>query len=188
MKHTLLYCLILISLIACQKKVDEQPPDVPTVPTKVTLSNPGFESNLSTGWKIETAYTGMYGFKQDTAAKIAGNYGLSFYAAQPNHWPGNPQETPWNGKIYQTVNGLKKGTYTIKLLGLALGTGMFIYANGGGSDVKISFRTDQIEAYQFDVDVTAAGTLNFGCICINAGGAQMWAPYFHADEFELWTK
>src|ERR1043165_9825896 len=181
MKHAFLCCIAALSLIACQRKIEEQEPDVPRVPEKIGLVNPGFESSLATGWKIETAYTGQFGFKQDTSAKIVGNYGLSFYAAQPSHWPGNPQETPWNGKIYQTVTGLRKGTYTVKAYGLALGTGMYFYANGGGSDVKTTFRTDQIEAYQFDIDVTAAGILKFGLTCIDAGGPQMWAPYFHAD-------
>ncbi|MEO6916881.1 MAG: hypothetical protein ABI151_15700, partial [Chitinophagaceae bacterium] len=88
MKHTLLCCLIALSLAACQKKVDEKVPDVPVVPEKVSITNPGFESGL-TGWKIETAYTGIFGFHQDSAAKIVGTYGLSFYAAQPYHYPGN---------------------------------------------------------------------------------------------------
>ena len=174
-------------MTACQKKVDEQTPDLPTEPAKITIANPGFESGL-TGWTIETAYKGEFGFKSDSTAKLYGKYGLSFYAAQPNHWPGNPQETPWNGRIYQTVTGLKKGTYTVKLVGLAMGTGMYAYANGGGSDVKVAFRSDVWENYEFAIDVTATGTVKFGVLCIDAGGPQMWAPYINADDFELWTK
>lgn len=187
MKQTLLGCLIALSFAACQKKIDEPAPVVPVVPEKITITNPGFESGL-TGWKIETAYTGIYGFHQDSAAKFGGSYGLSFYAAQPYHYPGNPQETPWNGRIYQTVTGLKNGNYKLKLLGLAQGTGMYVYANGASAaDTKLAFRTDQVERYELDFTVTG-GTAKFGFVCIDAGGTQPFAPYFFVDEVELWTR
>ncbi|MEO6930152.1 MAG: hypothetical protein ABI151_00915, partial [Chitinophagaceae bacterium] len=99
----------------------------------------------------------------------------------------NPQETPWNGRIYQTVTGLKNGNYKMKLYGLAQGTGMYIYANGNGTEVKVKFRTDQIEFYEVDFTVTG-GTAKIGFVCIDAGGTQPYAPYFFVDEIELWTR
>ena len=188
MKRTALFCLVILSLVGCQKKVDEVPkPEPPTVPVKINLTNPGFESPLSSGWTIETTYKGQYGFRQDTAAKLQGSYGLSFYAAQPNHYPGNPQETPWNGRIYQSLQNLKNGKYIFTVYGAAIGNGMYVYANGGKDDYKLAFRTDQVERYQLEFEVTN-GTAKVGLLCIDAGGPQMYAPFFRVDELELWTK
>ena len=177
MKRTALFCLVILSLVGCQKKVDEVPkPEPPTVPVKINLTNPGFESPLSSGWTIETTYKGQYGFRQDTAAKLQGSYGLSFYAAQPNHYPGNPQETPWNGRIYQSLQNLKNGKYIFTVYGAAIGNGMYVYANGGKDDYKLAFRTDQVERYQLEFEVT------------NGTAKEFKAAFFHilANSIRFW--
>src|ERR1700712_2815082 len=100
-----LVILFFISVTSCQKSSDN------AKAVQITVVNPGFEDSLK-GWTIETAYVGIYGFQSSVDAVTTGKYGLNFYAAQTSHYPGAPQETPWNGKIYQTITGLKDGTYT----------------------------------------------------------------------------
>lgn len=177
--------LIGIIVISCQKSADPLPV-VP--PVQITIKNTGFEEHLD-DWKIETAYTGRWGFQSDTIARRTGSFGLNFYAAQSAHFPNAPQETPWNGKIYQTVTGLKDGTYTFKAYADATGTGMYLWANGGeaqDSKVLIKSRNNELNTLDF---VVKGGTAKFGFICIDAGGdPTLLAPYFHADDVELWTK
>ena len=157
-------------------------------PVQVALANNGFESQLD-NWKVETDYKGPYGFSADTAARRSGGFGLNFYAAQATHWAGAPQETPWNGSIYQTVSGLKDGTYTFKAYADAVGDGMYLWAQGDpevpGSKVKIKSETSELNSVDF---VVKGGTAKIGFICVDAGGTAVFAPYFHADDLELWTK
>ena len=189
MKHKNIFLTLsafLILATSCQKS--NNTPDTTPVPVQVAIVNNGFESNLS-NWKIETDYTGAFGFKADTGAKRSGSFGLDFYAAQPAHWTGAPQETPWNGSIYQTVSGLKDGTYTFKAYADAVGDGMYLWAQGDpevpGSKVKIKSEVNELNTMDF---VVKGGIAKIGFICVNAGGAASFAPYFHADDLELWTK
>lgn len=169
--------------ISCQKGVDPPPPE------QITLVNPSFENNL-TGWTVETAYTGRYGFSADKNAARTGNLGLNFYASQPGHFPGALQETPWNGKVYQLVTGLKDGNYTFKTYADVVGTGMYLWANGGPEtqDAKVAIKSANTELNTLDF-VVKGGTAKIGFICIDAtGDPTKLAPYFHADDCELWTK
>jgi hypothetical protein len=178
----LLPFLSSLFLSSCQKELEFPP-------MQIELVNPGFELRL-TGWKIETAYTGWYGFSSDTMARINGDFGLNFYASQPEHFPGAPQDTPWNGKIYQTVTGLPDGKYTFKAYADAVGTGMYLWANGGPQtpEVKVAIKSDVNELNTLDFTVKG-GTAQIGFICINASGNPLiLAPYFHADDVELWTR
>lgn len=181
-KISWLLCLIIISMASCQKETVKQPA------TQIALVNPGFEDGLN-AWKIETAYTGGAGFTSSKDAVRTGTAGLNFYAAQSFHYAGAPQETPWNGKIYQTVTGLTDGNYTFKIYADAVGTGMFLWANGGEQEVKMPIKSAMKELNTLDFTVKG-GTARIGFICIDANGTQtqLYAPYFHADDAELWTK
>jgi hypothetical protein len=180
--YLFVFSIAALFVVSCQKGVPVPPS------TQIALVNPGFEEKL-TAWNIETAYVGRYGFSSDTAARIKGDYGLNFYAAQKTHWEGAPQETPWNGKIYQTISNLKDGTYIYKALADAVGTGMYLWANGSSEqgDVKLKIKSDINELNTLEFQVKG-GTAKIGFICIDAGGDQLYAPYFHADEIELWKK
>ena len=173
--------LFVLSITSCQKSTDN-PKAV-----QITIINPGFEDSLK-GWKIESAYVGIYGFQAIPDARRTGKNGLNFYAAQSSHYPGAPQETPWNGKIYQTITGLQDGTYTFKIYADAVGNGMYLWANGGGGDVKVKINSNVNELNTIDFIVTG-GIGKFGFICIDANGNEApLSPYFHADDAELWTK
>ena len=166
------------------------PPDTTTQPVPqpvaITIKNPSFEDSLHY-WTRETAYRGKYGFRVDTSIAITGRLGLNFYAAQSTHWVGAPQETPWNGKLYQTKTGLKDGIYTFKIYADAVGDGMYLWADGGAGEAKVLIKSDVSELNTLDFEVKG-GVAKFGFICINAGGTQQYAPYFHADDAELWRK
>ncbi len=155
-------------------------------PVAITIQNPGFEDSLKF-WKKETAYRGRDGFTASEDAVRTGKLGLNFYAAQPDHWPDAPQETPWNGKIYQTVKGLADGVYTFKIYADAVGNGMYLWADGGTGEVKVLIKSDVNEINTLDFEVKG-GVAKFGFICINADGPQLYAPYFHGDDAELWKK
>ena len=205
MKFSLLFCCIILLIIvisnACQKElpVDPKPvtidsldtiPTTDTIPVtdtaaiQITVINPGFEDSL-TAWQVETTYKGRYGFSSSKKAKRSGGYGLNFYAAQVGHFPNAPQETPWNGKIYQTITGLQNGNYTFKIYADAVGEGMYLWADGGGGEVKTLIKSDSSEVNTISFVVTN-GVAKFGFICIDANGSQYLAPYFHADDAELW--
>ncbi|MEJ7770218.1 MAG: hypothetical protein WKF89_20535 [Chitinophagaceae bacterium] len=174
----------IFSVTSCQKSTDPPPAKDPV---KIVILNPSFEQNLD-AWKIETAYTGRYGFSSDTIARNTGRFGLNFYASQVGHFTNAPQETPWNGKIYQTITGLKDGTYILRAYADATGTGMYLWANGGTADAKILIksRNSEINTLEF---VVQGGTAKFGFACIDAGGdVTILAPYFHADDVELLLK
>lgn len=176
-----LILLFVLLISSCQKGTDNPKA------AQITIVNPGFEDSLK-GWKIESAYVGIYGFQAIPDAKRTGKNGLNFYAAQSSHYPGAPQETPWNGKVYQTITGLKDGTYTFKIYADAVGNGMYLWANGGGGDVKLKINSNVNELNTIDFVVTG-GTGKFGFICIDANGNEApLSPYFHADDAELWTK
>lgn len=207
---TPVFCLVILIFIianACQKElpVDLKPVGVDTLDTvpptdslpntdsipvndtnaiKITVTNPGFEDGLN-GWAIETDYRGRYGFTSSKKAKRSGGYGLNFYAAQVGHFPNAPQETPWNGKLYQTITGLQNGNYRFNIYADAVGEGMYLWANGGGTDVKTAIKSDSSEINTIDFTVIN-GVAKFGFICIDADGSQYLAPYFHADDAELW--
>jgi hypothetical protein len=202
-------CFISFLLIACQKELpdnikipprdtipgtDTFPPQdtVPdidtlppqdTTPVQIQIINPGFEDSL-TGWQIETDYLGRYGFSSNQKAARTGTFGLNFYAPQQGHFPGAPQETPWNGKIFQTITGLEDGTYTFRVYADAVGEGMYLWANGGEGDVTIKINSDTNELNTLDFVVTG-GVAQIGFICIDADGTENLAPYFHADDVEL---
>jgi hypothetical protein len=173
--------VLAITMISCQKSSDNP------VAVQITVLNPGFEDSLN-NWKIESDYVGIYGFQSSADAVRTGKKGLNFYAAKPADYPGAPQETPWNGKISQTITGLKDGNYTFKVYADAVGTGMYLWANGGGADVKAVIKSNINELNTLDFVVTG-GIAKFGFICINANSnGQLLSPYFHADDVELWTK
>jgi len=173
--------MVLFTVISCQKGSDTPPA------TQLAVLNPGFEDSLK-HWNVESAYVGIYGFQASKDAVRSGKLGLNFYAAQTAHYPGAPQETPWNGKISQTITGLKDGIYTYKVHVDAVGTGMYLWANGGGGDVKVAVKSKVNELNTLDFTVTG-GTAKFGCICIDAKGTESpFSPYFHADDVEVWTK
>lgn len=210
-----LACLLAFSIIACQKESSEEwgkppltppitdtikttpadttkttnPPDTtkpaPT-PVSITIKNPGFEDSLHF-WKRETTYHGKYGFRVDTSVARTGRLGLNFYVSQPSHFAGALQETPFNGKMYQAVKGLKDGHYTFKVYADAVGNGMYLWANGGTGEVKVLIKSAVSEVNTLDFDVKG-GVAMFGFICINADGPQKFAPYFHADDAELLMK
>lgn len=211
-----LVCLLAFFVIACQKERSEEwgqkPPVTPptttdttgTTPTdtvttnppdttqpapqpvSIVIRNPGFEEYLKY-WKKETAYTGNYGFRAKLAAARSGKIGLNFYVSQSHHWVGAPQETPFNGKIYQTVNGLKDGHYTFQVYADAVGNGMYLWADGGAGEAKALIKSDINEMNTLDFEVKG-GVAKFGFICIDADGPQTYAPYFHADDAELLLK
>lgn len=208
--HTLLgiVCLLVIGATACQKEqsieVNTPPITQPPVdtaqtstpapdttkpapqPVSIAIKNPSFEDSLHF-WKKETAYRGKYGFRLDTSIARTGRLGLNFYAAQSTHWRGAPQETPWNGKLYQTVKGLQDGLYSFTIYADAVGTGMYLWADGGTGEVKVAIKSDVSELNTLDFEVKG-GVAKFGFICINADGPQKYAPYFHADDAELLMK
>ena len=152
-------------------------------PVSIIIQNPGFESGLKF-WKKETAYTGRYGFTASKDAVRTGSLGLNFYASQKTHWVGAPQETPWNGKIYQTVQGLEDGRYTFQVYADAVGSGMYLWADGGNGEVKVLINSESNELNTLDFEVKG-GVAMFGFICIDANGPEKYAPYFHADDAEL---
>lgn len=178
-----LFCFITAFGISCQKDINE---DLFPPPGKIILINAGFEDKLN-GWTIETGYQGFFGFSSSKDAVRNGVYGLNFYAPQPSHYTGAPQETPWNGKIYQIITGLKDGNYTFKTYADGVGSGMYLWANGGGPDVKVAIKSSVSEINIIDFVVTG-GTAKIGFICINAGGTAPYAPYFHADDVDLLAK
>ncbi|HUQ97007.1 MAG TPA: hypothetical protein VM010_05030, partial [Chitinophagaceae bacterium] len=157
------------------------PPPAPLI--SIAIKNPSFEDSLHF-WKKETAYRGRNGFKVDTSIARTGRLGLNFYAAQPHHFLYAKEETPWNGKIYQTVTGLKDGHYTYRVYADAVGNGMYLWADGGTGEVNVLIKSDKVELNTLEFDVKG-GVAKFGFICINAGGPQQYAPYFHADDVEL---
>lgn len=155
-------------------------------PTAIAIQNPGFEDSLKS-WIKETAYKGKNGFQASKDAVRSGKLGLNFYAAQPGHFTGAKQETPWNGRLYQTVSGLTDGMYTFKIYADAVGNGMYLWADGGAGEVKALIKSDKNESNTLDFEVKG-GVAKFGFICINADGPQKYAPYFHADDAELLKK
>lgn len=173
-------CCMAVLTLSCQKEITE------TLSAPITVLNPGFEDSLY-AWTIQTDYTGIYGFSSNKDAATTGSYGLNFYAAQLEHWPGAPQETPWNGKIYQTFTGLKDGSYSYMVNADAVGEGMYLWANGGEQDVIVKIKSDVNELNTLDF-VVVGGTAKIGFACINADGEAMFAPYFHADNVQLWNK
>lgn len=159
------------------------PDTVAPQPVSIAIQNAGFEDSLRF-WKKETAYKGKNGFRASKDAVRTGKLGLNFYAAQPHHFAGAKEETPWNGKIYQTVNGLEDGRYTFKIYADAVGHGMYLWADGGAGEAKVLIKSDKSEINTLDFEVKG-GVAKFGFICINANGPQTYAPYFHADDAEL---
>lgn len=171
----------LIFFSACQKEIHFDKQEV-----VVGLVNPGFENGL-TGWQIETDYRGQYGFSSSEDAVRNGKYGLNFYASQSDHFVDAPQETPWNGLIYQTITGLKDGNYTFKAYADAVGEGMYLWASSADQVFKVPIKSDKNEVNTLDF-VVKGGTAKVGFICINADGDEYLAPYFHADDVELWSR
>lgn len=207
MKHNRL-CFSLLTLaaffiVACQKEISSETGALPRVPvtdtvqssqpappppvTVIDIKNASFEDSLHS-WKRVTTYKGNNGFKARGYAAHTGKLGLSFYAAQPQHYNGAKQETPWNGQIYQTVKGLKDGHYSFRIYAGAVGNGMYLWADGGAGEAKVLIHSDDVnELNVLDFDVKG-GVAKFGFICINAGGPQRFAPYFQADDAELVKK
>ena len=176
------FLFTVVFFTSCQKEIhfDETPA------ARIMLVNPGFEQDL-TGWTIETDYQGQYGFTSSKDAIRTGNFGLNFYAAQTHHFPMAPQETPWNGVIYQIVSGLADGIYEFKAYADAVGEGMYLWASSGGEDFKVPIKsaTNELNVLEFSVK---GGEAKVGFICIDADGEAKFAPYFHADDVELWKK
>jgi hypothetical protein len=211
MKTTRIFAILFCSslfVIACQKEVSFETgqlpgplpapvpaPPIDTVqtsqptpppqpePVEITIKNPGFEDSLYY-WRKETTYKGRNGFKVSGAAARSGNLGMSFYASQPHHAGGAKEETPWNGKIVQTVKGLKDGRYRFQIYARAVGNGMYLWADGGGGEAKALIKSDVTELNTLEFDVKG-GVAKFGFNCINANGPQPSAPNFQADDAAL---
>ena len=116
-----------------------------------------------------------------------GRLGLNFYVSQPHHFTGALQETPFNGKLYQTVRALQDGHYTFQVYADKVGEGMYLWADGGAGEVTLLIKSEESELHTLDFEVKG-GVAKFGFICINANGPQLFAPYFHADDAELLKK
>jgi hypothetical protein len=192
--------MLLLSALSCKKEVSIEtgrppvtqpttppaPPSTQPVPVSVTLSNHSFEDSLQ-HWTVETQYRGRYGFMINHKCARTGKLGLDFYASQRTHFEGAHQETPWNGKIYQTVTGLRDGQYTFKIYANAEGNGMYLWADGGAGEQNVLIKSNVSELNTLDFEVKG-GVARIGFICIDANGPQHLAPYFHADDAELWAK
>ena len=197
-----LLCLTVIFTTACEKEVSAEfgklPPisapdtahNTPAPPppmVSITIKNASFEDSLHS-WKKETTYKGNNGFKARGYAARTGKLGLSFYASQRQHYNGAKQETPWNGKFYQTVKGLKDGQYRFQIYAGAVGEGMYLWADGGAGEAKVLIHSaDFTELNTLDFEVKG-GVAKFGFACINADGAERFAPYFQADDAALLKK
>ena len=181
--YTTTFCFLFFGLFAtsCQKEITAE-----MDPVQIVLVNPGFEDSLN-GWKIETDYAGSYGFTALDLVVRSGKLALNFYVSQPHHFPGAGQETPWNGKIYQTITGLKDGHYSFKAFADAVGEGMYLWAHGGDQEVKALIKSSVTELNTLDF-VVQGGEAKIGFICVDAKGEEQYAPYFHADDLELWKK
>lgn len=173
--------MLAFFITSCQKEIK-----MDFDPVQVDIINPGFEDSLN-GWEIETDYRGIYGFTALDLVVRTGKLALNFYASQPHHFQNAGQETPWNGKIYQTITGLKDGRYTFKVYADAVGHGMYLWAHGGDQEVKMPIKPNTLELHTLDFEVQG-GQARIGFICIDAGGDEQYAPYFHADDLELWKK
>jgi hypothetical protein len=101
--------------------------------------NPSFEDGLN-GWTVETDYIGRFGFSASPDAKgaVTGTELLCFAVVA---FPGCTPGTPWDGKIYQTIAGLKDGVYTFRVHADAVGSGMYLWANGGKQEEKVRIRS-----------------------------------------------
>lgn len=198
-----LACFALLFFASCQKEVSLEtgslPPDIvvatPDTATstpatqlvEIKLRNPSFEDSLH-NWTRETTYKGRNGFKARGYAAHNGALGLSFYASQPQHFTGAREETPWNGKIYQTKKNLKDGQYRFQIYAGAVGNGMYLWADGGAGEVKQQIHSDdpsELNVIEFTVK---GGVAKVGLICIDANGPQRFAPYFQADDAALFKK
>jgi len=191
--------LLLCLVVACRKEYSFESGHTPIAPPTtdtivappvllaISLKNSGFEDSLKS-WKIKTSYKGKNGFKARGYAARTGLLGLSFYASQKQHYRGAKQETPWNGKIYQTVKGLKDGQYSYRIYAGAVGNGMYLWADGGAGEAKtLIHSSDPNELNVLDFEVRG-GVAKIGFICIDADGPQRFAPYFQADDVELLKK
>ena len=198
-----LFFMLVLTIIACTKETSEiagtppvtpptdssqttTPPPTPPVPVFVTLENPGFEDSLRF-WTKETAYKGKNGFIAKVDAVRSGALGLNFYASQTHHYTGAKQEAPWNGKVYQTIDSLADGMYSFKVYADAVGEGMYLWADGGAGEAKVLIKSSKSEVNTLDFEVKG-GVAKIGFICIDAGGTQKYAPYFHADDAQLQVK
>jgi hypothetical protein len=194
-----LACLLLAT-VSCKKEksietnrppvtqptTPPSPPSTQPVPISITLLNPSFEDSLK-HWTVETQYRGRYGFMINSKCARTGKLGLDFYASQRTHFEGAHQEVPWNGKLYQTVTGLRDGQYTFKIYANAEGNGMYLWAEGGAGEQKVLIKSDRSELNSLDFEVKG-GVAKIGFICIDANGPQHLAPYFNADDAELLAK
>ena len=183
---SLIIVLSVFIFSSCQKEISQEGFIDANGTKLISIQNPGFELGLS-NWTMITEYTGKYGFKASVDAVRTGNLGLNFYAAQSTHWEGAPQETPWNGLIYQNITGLQDGTYIFKAYADAVCSGMYVWADGGNGEIKqpIKSETNELNNLVFEVK---GGIAKIGFICIDASGPEEYAPYFHADDVELWKK
>jgi hypothetical protein len=194
---TLLFpTLVSIFSISCNKGVSK-PSEVVKPANQITLINPGFEDS-TTGWAIQndSAYTnGDIKWGITVQKDRYGSRYLNFYAPQNYHkdstkpdWVA-PNWTPWNGGAYQTVSNLKDGNYTLKCKAAAVGYGMFLWADGGEKADSVAFKSSVYETKILEF-IVKGGTAKIGFRCSNADGTQpaLLAPWFNADDVELWTE
>ena len=174
---------LAIFCFSCQKEIQFEKVDELQNSTPIELVNPGFEQWLY-GWQIATDYRGRFGFTIESLAERTGQFHLNFYVTQPSHYPTAFQETPWDGKFYQTVTKLEDGRYTFRAYADAVGHGMYLWASSGGREFKTPIKSSNVELNSLDFEVKG-GEAKVGFICIGAGGDQPLAPYFHADDCEL---
>ncbi len=165
-------CLVLTLHSSCNKDSDQ-----PKTPDQ--LQNADFENSLD-GWQFEN----QGGFTTSSIAAKSGQFGLKFSASA----------TPWNGKAYQTLQNLPNGDYTLSAYGKALGSGMFLWADGGSEVVTAAFQ----KAYPDSAYSLPLNTLNFkvtsgvakiGFICINASPdtAQQPTTTLEAESADLYN-
>jgi hypothetical protein len=146
-------CLILTLVSSCDKDSDQ-----PKTPDQ--LKNAGFENSLD-GWQFEN----QGGFTTSSVAAKSGQLGLQFSAPAAS--------TPWNGKIYQTLQNLPNGDYTFSAYGKALGSGMFLWADNGSEVVTTPIQKAFPDSvYSLPLNTVSfkvtGGTAKVGFICINA--------------------
>jgi hypothetical protein len=64
---------------------------------------------------------------------------------------------------------------------------MYLWADGGAGEQNVLIKSNVSELNTLDFEVKG-GVAKIGFICIDANGPQHLAPYFHADDAELWAK
>lgn len=207
MKFTLIATLCITLLASCQKEVSfecidgkctldtsiKTPIDTTITdslsqfPKQIPLNNAGFENDLD-WWQVEYPGEGSANNFFVNVDRVTKDHYLNFYATQPSHYNGAPEETPFWGDVMQTVNDLPAGHYVFKAIGGATGEEMYIYvlALSETGEWKEPLKYGDTSQNEVEFDLTAPGSVNVGFNCLGAKGDQPLAPYFHIFSTELW--